>query len=456
MAPGADVIYQATFFDGTWRGHADFLLRVDDADGRRVWGPYHYEVADTKLARHVKASAVLQICSYVDQLERIQGVRPGWLHVALGGSARAVETLRVDDYMAYYRRPRPVPRDDGRRAPPAYPPASTYPEPVDHCDVCRWAVECVDAPPRRRPSLPRRRHLRAAAEALGTWSHDARGARRAAAAPEPPLEGSARRRSSASASRHGSSSRAATAGPRTSLAAARRRGHRARAGLALLPPPSPGDLFFDIEGDPYALDDGLDYLFGLLDDRRLFHAIWSRDDAGELHARRRARAFERLMDLFIERLERDPDLHIYHYAPYEPTALKRLMGRYGDARGRGGPAAPRGVLVDLLRVVRQALRASVESYSIKKLEAFYGFDREIDLRDAGSSIVAFEQWLELARSNGPAADHLERIERYNRDDVVSDLRLRDWLESLREELARSRPDWTSRARRPACERARAT
>ena len=41
-----------------------------------MWGPYHYEVADTKLARHVKASAVLQICSYVDQLEAIQGVRP--------------------------------------------------------------------------------------------------------------------------------------------------------------------------------------------------------------------------------------------------------------------------------------------------------------------------------------------------------------------------------------------
>ena len=29
MRAGADVIYQATFFDGTWRGHADFLLKVD-------------------------------------------------------------------------------------------------------------------------------------------------------------------------------------------------------------------------------------------------------------------------------------------------------------------------------------------------------------------------------------------------------------------------------------------
>ena len=89
------------------------------------------------------------------------------------------------------------------------------------------------------------------------------------------------------------------------------------------------------------------------------------------------------MDLFIERLERDPDLHIYHYAPYEPTALKRLMGRYGTREAEVDRLLREGVLVDLLRVVRQSLRASVESYSIKKMEAFYGFVREIDLRDAG-------------------------------------------------------------------------
>src|SRR3954451_3900039 len=144
MAAGADVIYQATFFDGTFRGHADFLLRVEAPDRPSRWGPYHYEVADTKLARHVKASAILQICSYVDQLERIQGVRPEWLHVALGGSAGTVEHLRVDDYMAYYRSVRErFLAALGDATPATYPPAATYPEPVEHCDVCRWAAECA-------------------------------------------------------------------------------------------------------------------------------------------------------------------------------------------------------------------------------------------------------------------------------------------------------------------------
>ncbi|HET9614423.1 MAG TPA: TM0106 family RecB-like putative nuclease, partial [Candidatus Limnocylindrales bacterium] len=143
MADGVDVVYQATFFDGTWRGHADFLLRVDDPNRPSVWGPWHYEVADTKLARHVKPSAVLQICSYVDQLERLQGVRPEWLHVALGGSARSVERLRVDDYFAYYRSARDrFLAEMASEDPPVFPPVDTYPEPVDHCEVCRWAAEC--------------------------------------------------------------------------------------------------------------------------------------------------------------------------------------------------------------------------------------------------------------------------------------------------------------------------
>src|SRR5918996_2123434 len=103
MAAGADVVYQATFFDGRWIGYADFLLRRESTDRPSVWGPWHYEVADTKLARHVKAGAVLQMCSYVEQLERIQGVRPEHMHVVLGGSGRERASLRVDDYMAYYR-----------------------------------------------------------------------------------------------------------------------------------------------------------------------------------------------------------------------------------------------------------------------------------------------------------------------------------------------------------------
>ena len=92
-------------------------------------------MVDTKLARHVKASALLQICSYVEQLTEIQGTEPEWMHVALGGSARTVERHRVADYMAYFRTVKAAfearVTADGGYAAAVYPPAATYPEPVD-------------------------------------------------------------------------------------------------------------------------------------------------------------------------------------------------------------------------------------------------------------------------------------------------------------------------------------
>jgi len=439
MAGGADVIYQATFFDGTWRGHADFLLRVDDPARPSRFGPYHYEVADTKLARHVKASAVLQICTYVDLLESVQGVRPEWMLVALGGSAHTVERLRVDDFMAYYRSVRDrflatMAADE----PVEYPPRGTYPDPVEHCDVCRWAADCAL---RRREDD----HLSLVAgisarqrRALGERGVDTLAELGRLELPmQPPIEGTSagaltRVREQARIQLEGRLERRLKhelllPGPGAAIEPER--------GLASLPEPSPNDLFFDIEGDPYALDDGLDYLFGVLESDGTFHAFWSRDASGEFTLEAERAAFERLIDFVIERLERDPTLHVYHYAPYEPTALKRLMGRYGTREDEVDRLLRGGVLVDLLRAVRQSMRASVESYSIKKMEGFYGFEREVDLRDAGSSIVAFEEWLELGEGERPASDHLVRIERYNRDDVVSNQRLRDWLERLRLELA---------------------
>ena len=214
-------------------------------------------------------------------------------------------------------------------------------------------------------------------------------------------------------------------------------------GLLMLPAPSPGDLFFDIEGDPFFGSDevdGIDYLFGVIEPGRVgsdgeptFHAIWSIEGGTVTAAAERA-AFEAFIDLVNDRLRVDPHLHVYHYAPYEPTAIKRLAGRYGTREEDVDRLLRGGVFVDLYRAVRQGIRASVESYSIKRLEPLYGFEREVDLRDAGTSIVEFETWIELGQGE-QRNDLLAQIERYNRDDCVSTLRLRDWLEEQRAALA---------------------
>jgi len=437
MADGWDVIYQGTFFDGRWRGHPDFMLRVDDPTRPSRFGAYHYEIADTKLSRHAKAGAVLQICSYVDHLERAQELRPARMHVVLGGSSRHIEVLRVDDFMAYYRNVRD--RFLAASADPDMRELERAPEPAEHCAVCRWDDRCADH--RRRVDhltlvaniTTRQRHV------LGERGITTLTSLGQAEIPfNPALMG---------ASRHGVVRAREQARIQLEGRESGQLLHELLApiepskGLASLPAPSVGDLFFDIEGDPYAFDDGLDYLFGVLEPSKigadgapLFHALWSADPDGDFSLEGEKRAFEALIDLIMDRLRADPAMHIYHYAPYEPTALKRLMGRYGTREDEVDHLLRGGVLVDLYRAVRQGLRASVESYSIKKIEAFYGFKREVELRDATSSIVEFERWLQIGSEERPGAHHLDQILLYNRDDVVSTWQLRNWLEKERTEL----------------------
>ena len=464
MRAGADVVYQATFFDGTWRGHADFLLRRDHAPGEpySAFGPWHYEVADTKLARHVKASAILQICSYVEQLTAIQGRQPEFLYVVLGGSARPTDRRRVDDFMAYYRR---VKREfeaavgiRGEGAPdPTYPPADTYPEPVEHCAVCRWSPQCRT---RRRTDDDLSLVAGAAARQRSALKARDVGTRRGLAGLQLPMAPSLENVGREALARVREQARiqvqSEDAGRVLWELLPLDRGEDGEPvplrGFLGLPVPSEGDLFLDLEGDPFALDDGVDYLFGILEPRLpeddvrwaapdgertpKFHAIWSLDDDGRVTWASEKAAFEETIDLIMDRWARDPDLHVYHYAAYERTALGRMAQRHGTREEEVDRLLRGEVLVDLYRVVRQGLRAGVESYSIKKIEPLYALTREQDLKDAGSSIVAFETWLELGADTPPqdAAKILDGIAAYNRDDVVSNWRLRDWLEERRRDL----------------------
>jgi predicted RecB family nuclease len=96
-------------------------------------------------------------------------------------------------------------------------------------------------------------------------------------------------------------------------------------GLACLPPPSDGDIFLDLEGDPFVDEGGLEFLFGYAfkeGTAETYRADWALSRTDEKVA------FERFVDFVVARLGTYPDLHIYHYAPYEPAALKRLMGRF--------------------------------------------------------------------------------------------------------------------------------
>lgn len=201
-------------------------------------------------------------------------------------------------------------------------------------------------------------------------------------------------------------------------------------GLDQLPPPDTGDLYYDIEGDPFHDADGsLEYLHGFVDEGEEYTGFWA-------HSRQEERlAFERTLDLISARRQRFPDAHVYHYAQYEPYRLAELAARHGTREDEVAELLASGTLVDLLTVVRDSVQVSVGSRSLKQLEPLYmGAEaRTGDVQNAGDSIVGYTRYAELvdAGHQGASAELLEAIRAYNQYDCVSTHRLHRWLLGLR-------------------------
>ena len=189
-------------------------------------------------------------------------------------------------------------------------------------------------------------------------------------------------------------------------------------GFDLLPEPQAGDLFYDIEGDPH-FEGGLEYLHGVWFDGQ-FRTFWAHNHEAE------AVALADLLEFFRTHLAAYPTAHIYHYASYEVTALRRLTTKYGIGEAFLDRLLRERRFVDLFAVVRGALIGSETNYSLKSMEAFYDRKREGEVKTAGGSVVAYERWRDTCDQK-----ILDEIEDYNRIDCVSTEKLRDWLVRVR-------------------------
>ncbi len=196
--------------------------------------------------------------------------------------------------------------------------------------------------------------------------------------------------------------------------------------IAVLPPPSPNDIFFDMEGFPYFREKGgLEYLFGSYLRNKEFVAFFAHDRIQE------RQAFIDFMNFAIEELAKDSTAHIYHYANYEVAALNKLSTRHSVMEKEVADLVSSGKMIDLYKVVKGSVMVSQPSYSIKKLEAFYDFERKSKVLDAGSSIEEYDNYRQLAEINDPEAlVILQQITDYNEDDCVSTLGLYEWLSSM--------------------------
>lgn len=409
MSAGAALIYQAAFVNDRWVGYPDFLVRTgQDEAGKPV-----YEPEDAKLAHRAKAEHLIQLNIYARLIEEAGGgaVASGAIHVGGGREPERFDLRQTRHISARLM--------TGFEAFAALDAHDTAPVRSRECARCPFLPRCeaewraADSP-LLVAGIRNDQVVKLERAGVGTLSA------LATSDPAAPPPGLAR----GSWERLVRQARLQKTGAERGEGLVELLAVEPGRGFSLMPLPADGDLFFDMEGDPL-YPEGLEYLFGLSgplgpqgEDR--FVPIWAHDHSAE------KTAFETFMRLLVDHFDRYPQARVYHYAPYETVALKRLAMRYATMEAELDQMLRDLRFVDLYRVVRQGLQASSEGYSLKDLEKIYWGGRAGAVTNAGDSIVEYERWRETGDQS-----ILDAICHYNEDDVRSTARMRDWLESLR-------------------------
>lgn len=420
----APVIYQATLHSGQFAGFADFLM-LDHAQRYQVW--------DTKLARSPKPYFAVQLCCYADMLaDMIDGQVSDRFGIILGTKERI--EFRLEDFVHYYRHLKKSflamqEQFTGR--------LSDRPEPLPRADHYEWTSHAQEF-------FKQRDHLvQVAGVTVGqikklnkagitTMAQLAQaGGRTVPKLSQDIMEklvGQARLQCATLADR----TKNPDAPPRYEVLP-HRGTNGEQVGLGALPPDDPADVFFDMEGYPLA-PGGLEYLFGVCVWNRQtrsyeFKDWWAHDrDEEKL-------AFEGFIDWVFAEWKSHPGMHVYHYADYEVSAVRRLSTRHDTRQDEVDDLLRNEVFVDLYQIVRQGIRVGEDSYSIKVVERLYRPKRDTQVATAADSIVQYSRWIESKQSGDwNKSPILRAIRQYNEDDCNSTAQLSGWLRQVARNL----------------------
>lgn len=440
MRNGSKVIFQAYLQRDDFAGHADFLIRQT---GNSQFGDYYYEAWDTKLARTSRPYFLVQLCCYSWILEGIQGVLPENMVVVLGN--REPERYRVAAYFSYFL----CLKDRFMQIQNAfYPDEGCRPDPALYSDHGRWAshakilMENTD-------SLALVANIRksqikklGAAGITSLSGLASTGHERITGINEEAFQKLKTQAIIQAASRN------------KELPYFQILHCEDGKGLSTLPPAAEKDVYFDIEGYPL-LEGGLEYLWGVSyrDENAPQGNTYAFKDWWAHSPEQEKTAFEGFIDWVCRRWQADPAMHVYHYASYEVTALRKLSTRHETRQEQVDELLRHRVLIDLYKIVREGLLLGEPRYSIKNIEHLYRGRRDTGVASGVDSVVQYENWRELGGAerwsrqddgyrcwlNDPEHFHWEAwpelmgIRDYNIDDCESTLELVAWLRKQQHE-----------------------
>ncbi|MEP7153950.1 MAG: TM0106 family RecB-like putative nuclease, partial [Nitrospira sp.] len=417
MAAQVPIIYQAALEAGPFFGFTDFLLL--GASGR-------YQVWDTKLARSPKPYYALQLCCYSEMLAAVAGVpMPEKFGIILGTKERV--EFRVEDFIHYYRYIRQgfLALQQGFTGK-----LTDRPEPLARADHGRWTSHA-------EKFFQETDHL---VQVAGITVGQIKKLKRASIATVtglsavagrtiPKLDSSSLEKLSAQARLQCQTRADRSHNPDTPpryelLSQAGANGEPV--GPAALPPDHSSDVFFDMEGYPLVAG-GLEYLFGACT-RNGQPGSWEFRDWWAHDREEEKGAFEGFVDWVFTRWQGNPGMHIYHYAAYEVSAVRRLSTQHDSRQDEVDELLRNEVFVDLYQTVRQGLRIGEDSYSIKSVERLYRPKRGTQVATAVDSIVQYARWMESQQpGDWRSSPILNAIRDYNEDDCRSTAELLQWL-----------------------------
>ncbi len=182
------------------------------------------------------------------------------------------------------------------------------------------------------------------------------------------------------------------------------------------------ELYFDIEAEPGL---NLTYLHGVL--------VVNREAGSETFQPFLAESPEAeilVWQQFLSLVQVYPTAPIFHFCAYEVQTMERLAKLYRTPGHLIKPLLSR--FVDLHQWVTEKVALPVESYTLKQIANWLGFQWRDAAADGAQSIYWYTQWLQT----GDRA-FLEAILRYNEDDCRATYHVKNWLAAfIRSEMGR--------------------